>query len=253
MTAASPRKSEIRRRTPRPSRMNGEATRARILDAAEKLFAEHGYSAVSMRSITAEAGVNVAAIHFHFASKEALFEALFDRRIVPINDARIAALQATMKQAPDGRPSIEDVISAFVKPYLDAGEGFDAGRIVVLQFMARAAADHDRSIQEVIDKKFDQPWKALVKATRKAAPGITDEALHWGLFFLLGALYFVNPSRSWLTTLSDGKCNPGDTVAAGRYLLPFLAGGMRAVSKPVAGKKRPAPTGRKKAKQLKTR
>jgi len=230
--AAFPRISEIRRRTPRPSRINGEATRARILDAAEKLFAEHGYSAVSLRSITAEAGVNVAAIHFHFASKEALFEALFNRRIDPINESRIAGLNATLDRAAGGRPQIEEVIAAFVKPYLEAGHGFDAGRIVLLRFMARAAADQDRSIQNVLRKKFDPPWKVLTKATRKAFPDISDEGLNWGLFFLLGALYFVNPSRGWLSALSDGKCEAGDTDAAYRYLLPFLAGGLRAISKP---------------------
>src|SRR5262245_63822410 len=92
-TPAPRRLADIRRPRLRPTRANGDATRNKILDAAERLFAEHGYTAVSMRSITAAAGVNVAAIHFHFASKEALFEAIFNRRVQPINAARLVGLR----------------------------------------------------------------------------------------------------------------------------------------------------------------
>jgi len=222
--------SEIRRRKPRPKRVNGEMTRNRILNAAEKLFAEHGYSTVSLRSITAEAGVNVAAIHFHFASKEALFEALFNRRVEPINERRMSGLQATVERAINGPPEIEDVISAFVRPHLESAGGFDAGKIVLLRFIARAAAEQDRSIQSVLRNKFDPPWKMLVAAAKKALPEATDEAINWGLFFLLGSLYFVNPSRVWFSKLSHGKCDAADTNAALHYLLPFLAGGLRALA-----------------------
>jgi AcrR family transcriptional regulator len=222
--------AEFRRRKPRPSRLNGEATRNRILDTAAKLFAQHGYTAVSLRSITAAAGVNVAAIHFHFASKEALFEAIFKRRIEPINHRRIARLRATIGTPPAPQPEISEVIKAFVEPYMEAAGGFDSGQIVLLQFMARAAAEQDDSIQSVLRKEFDPTWKALVKAAQKALPDASFEAINWGLFFLLGALYFINPSRAWFPSLTRGKCHAGDTAAALHYLLPFLVGGLRAVS-----------------------
>ena len=240
MTAVSS-VAKIRRRKPRPSRLNGEVTRTRILDAAERLFAEHGYTAVSLRSITAEAGVNVAAIHFHFASKEALFEAIFKRRIEPINGKRIAALEAAVQKGRKSPPNIDEIISAFVKPYLEAAGGFDAGRIVLLQFMARAAAEQDRSIQTVIRQEFDPTWHALVKAAQDALPNASFEAINWGLFFLLGALYFVNPSRTWFPALTKGKCDAGDTEAALHYLLPFLVGGLSAVSDTAKPRKREKP------------
>lgn len=228
--SATPPAPAIRRRAPRPKRVNGDVTRKRILDAAEKLFAERGYSAVSLRSITTEAGVNVAAIHFHFASKEALFEAVINRRLDPINSQRIVKLYETIEGGGRNSPAIEDVIAAFIKPYLGAAEGLDAGRIVLLRFMARAAADQDASIQSLLREKFDPPWRVLVNASKKALPQASDQAINWGLFFLLGALYYVNPSRTWLADLSKGKCEAGDTRAAWRYLLPFLAGGLRALA-----------------------
>src|ERR1700761_3755750 len=129
--AAARRLADIRRPKKRPTRANGDATRNKILDAAERLFAEHGYTAVSMRSITAEAGVNVAAIHFHFASKEALFEAIFNRRVEPINEQRASGLHKAMAHAATKPVEIAEVINAFVNPHLGA---FDAGSVVLLQF-----------------------------------------------------------------------------------------------------------------------
>ncbi|MCW5692600.1 MAG: TetR family transcriptional regulator [Pseudolabrys sp.] len=219
----------IKRRTPRPNRSNGDATRQKILDAAEFLFAEHGYSAVSLRSITARAGVNVAAIHFHFASKEALFEALFDRRVSPINAARVAALDALVQKAPDSAISVEQVIEEFIKPHLMSSDSFDAGRIVMLQFMARVAAENDPDLQAFMNERFFPPWRVLVQATKRALPDIAENEVSWGLFFLLGALYYVNPSRRWLTEVTQGKCDVNDTRSAYKYLVPFLAGGLRAL------------------------
>ena len=102
--------SSIRRRKTRPTRANGDETRNRILDAAEHLFADHGYTAVSLRSITAAAGVNVAAIHFHFASKEALFEAIFNRGVAPINERRLAGLRS-LTRVSEARPPVQRVLA----------------------------------------------------------------------------------------------------------------------------------------------
>jgi AcrR family transcriptional regulator len=246
------RPAEIRRPKARPRRANGDVTRNKILDAAERLFAEHGYTAVSMRSITAAAGVNVAAIHFHFASKEALFEAIFNRRVQPINAARLAGLRDDQHRARKEAVELAGVLKAFVGPHLEAAKGFDPGSIVLLQFMARAAAEPDRSIQAVLRKEFDPIWTELTKAVRRALPDASDEAIGWGLFFTIGALYFINPSRGWLAALTRNKCNAADTETAMRYLVPFLVAGLRALSKQTpaaksnsAGRRR-APSGARK-------
>jgi AcrR family transcriptional regulator len=228
--------SSIRRRKRRPTRANGDATRTRILDAAERLFAEHGYSAVSLRKITATAGVNVAAIHFHFASKEALFEALFNRAVEPINAKRLSGLRTASGGFAGGQPALLPIMRAFVAPHLEAAKdtaarAFDARRIVLLQFMARAAAEQEKSIQAVLRGEFDPVWFALIEAVRRALPDASEEAINWGLFFMLGALYYINPSRGWLAALSDQKCDAADAKAALRYLLPFVTGGLCAVAK----------------------
>jgi AcrR family transcriptional regulator len=201
-----------------------------------------------MRSITAEAGVNVAAIHFHFASKEALFEAIFNRRVQPINAARLVGLRGAQRDGRDQVVELGNVLKAFVAPHLEATKGFDAGSIVLLQFMARAAAEPDKSIQAVLRKEFDPVWMELTAAVRRALPDASDEAIGWGLFFTLGALYFINPSRGWLAALTRNKCNAADTGAAMRYLIPFLTAGLQGLAKhlPTTRSKQPRPRRAKK-------
>src|SRR6185503_14026354 len=91
-------------------------TRTRILDAAEALFMQHGFEATSMRHLTSTAEVNLAAVNYHFGSKDALIEAVFRRRLDPMNAARIAALDELEKQ--NHPQTAEAIIRAFIAPSL---------------------------------------------------------------------------------------------------------------------------------------
>src|SRR5580704_18486326 len=97
--------------------MNGIApkidTKQRILDSAERLFADNGFDSTSLRTIIADAKVNLAAIHYHFHSKEALLDAVILRRLEPINRQRLAMLDEC-ERASAGRPTLEGVLEAFV-------------------------------------------------------------------------------------------------------------------------------------------
>ena len=91
-------------------------TKTRILDVAEELFGEQGLDRVSIRDITKKAQVNLAAIYYHFGSKEDLIAAVFERRVVPVNEARLAALDAVEKAAGKKAPKLEDILEAFIRP-----------------------------------------------------------------------------------------------------------------------------------------
>src|SRR5271157_3074866 len=91
-------------------------TRLKILDTAERLFGEEGYQPVSLRHITAAAGVNLASIHYHFGSKEELLDALIERRATPVNEERMESLRR-LKQAAGPKPiALEDLLGAFLIP-----------------------------------------------------------------------------------------------------------------------------------------
>src|SRR3989442_10480432 len=95
------------------------STKDRILDAAELLLAKHGFEATSLRAITAEADVNLAAVNYHFQSKDALIRAVIARRIGPVNEKRLAMLDSIEAAAGDGPLPLGPVIEAFVRPVIE--------------------------------------------------------------------------------------------------------------------------------------
>src|SRR5204863_5155785 len=97
-------------------------TRARILNVAEELFGERGLDRVSIRDITNTARVNLAAINYHFGSKEDLIAAVFERRVVPVNQARLTALDA-VEQSAKRHPKLEDILEAFIRPAVQCSFG----------------------------------------------------------------------------------------------------------------------------------
>jgi AcrR family transcriptional regulator len=97
----------------------GEETRERILDAAERLFARKGITSTSMRALTAAAGVNLAAVHYHFGSKEALLDAVIERRAEPCNAARNRALDRHLAERAEAAPDVEQVLRAFLEPVVE--------------------------------------------------------------------------------------------------------------------------------------
>src|SRR5438034_9675154 len=91
-------------------------TRTRILDVAEELIMKHGFEGASMRMLTAKAGVNLAAVNYHFGSKHAATEAVIRRRLDPTNDARIATLDKPRAESPGRAPAGESSARAFNAP-----------------------------------------------------------------------------------------------------------------------------------------
>ena len=125
----------MKAKTPR-----GGSTRNLILDVAEKLFAQNGPAAVTVRSIAAAASINTQAVNYHFGTKDQLFEEMFGRRVGPVNVERLERLDACMTK---GRsPPLEEVVAAFVRPMLRLRQeslGHERA-LVVMQFQARAIA-----------------------------------------------------------------------------------------------------------------
>src|SRR5215472_3578898 len=98
-------------------------TKTKILNTAERLFAHHGIEATSLRAITAQAGVNLAAVNYHFQSKEALLHAVIARRVEPMNQKRLALLDASEAEAGPGPLPLEKVLDAFLRPVFEVLSG----------------------------------------------------------------------------------------------------------------------------------
>jgi AcrR family transcriptional regulator len=176
-------------------------TKTRILDVAERLFAAQGLDRVSIRDITEAAHVNLAAINYHFGSKEDLISAVFQRRIKPVNEDRIAAIDAATKIAGDKPASVETILEAFVRPALRCTlESADNGRSFATLF-GRCLSETHPELENLLTKEFEPVMDRMISALCKALPHLTRSEIFWRLKFTFGALHHL--------LLTKDRCVPG--------------------------------------------
>jgi AcrR family transcriptional regulator len=226
----------------RPKASAGERARASILDAAEELFAREGPSAVTLRSIAAAGEVNIAAVNYYFGSKEKLFEEMFLRRIVPLNEERLERLKACLSKS-GGKPTLEDIVAAYVMPaaQLTDAAGVNARAIVVQYSLGRVLAMPE--VNEMLIRYYAEVREAFVSALQDAAPHLAPHEVVWCYYWMGGSLMVA------LAVPSDAIEAPtGAGEAAGQgahetmlsHLIAFLVQGISAPSR--AGDARPRST-----------
>lgn len=200
-------------------------TKELILDAAERLMAERGIDAVSLRSIIAEAHVNLAAVHYHFGSKEALVRKVFERRVEPLNRERLALLD---RAEADGAPRLEDVLRALFEPALRLHER-SRGEVFT-RMCGRIYAEASPLVQEIFDELFKELADRLYKAFRRALPEASDVALGWAIHFAVGAMIHTMLDNERLNRFTGGLCDVSDTDAVIERMVRFCAAGIRAAA-----------------------
>jgi len=205
-------------------------TKQRILDAAERLFAEHGFDGVSLRQITAEAGVELALANYHFGPKTDLYIAAIQRRADELNDAR-RRLFAALPPNPD----VEGLIDAFARPFLDkslhGGPGWKSYARLIAQ-----TANAARWTRAVMTAQFDPVAELFIDGMRRALPAADPRDLYWGFHFLIGALTMIFAETGRIDTLSRGLCRDHDLEAIYARLVPFMAAGYRALANVKTGR-----------------
>jgi AcrR family transcriptional regulator len=200
----------------------------RILDAAERLFAEHGFEATSLRMITAEAKVNLAAVNYHFHSKDALIAAVFSRRIGPINDRRLELLAAVQDAAGTGPLPLEDVIRAFVSPVLSSRDALNGGGGGIGRILGRTYSDPSESARRSFFELMRQVARPFTEAFRRALPGMLQVELLWRIHFAVGVMAHTLAGTHHLRAISGGLCDTSDVEGMTGRIVAFVAAGMRA-------------------------
>ena len=172
--------------------MSQPDTKQRILDAAEHLFARDGYHATSLRGITTTADANLAAVNYHFGSKEALLEAVIVRRLDPLNEIRRGQLEALLQKAElaGELPSCREVLRAFVEPTLRLRQqGSEAEDFIAL--IGRTLAE-PRGIAMSIFLRHMQPLlQRIFQALALSLPALTEQDLFWRMHFTMGCLSHI--------------------------------------------------------------
>ena len=203
-----------------------ETTKDKILDAAERLFAESGFAGVSLRTIIRDAGVNTASVHYHFGSKGGLITAVLERRAGPVNDARLVLLDDVESRHPDGPLPLEELVEAFLNPvaliYRTRGAPPWLPRL-----MGRAITEADENFRGIIFRIFGEVLQRFSRAFARALPELTPRELEVRIHFMLGAMAFsVAFPKFHSGTEDDGALGNLDLVL--RQLKPFVSAGMRA-------------------------
>lgn len=172
--------------------MSQPATKQRILSAAEHHFARDGYHATSLRSITATAKVNLAAVNYHFGSKEALLEAVIERRLSPLNERRLAQLAALLNQAEQigELPACRDILRTFIEPTLNLRQqGSEAEDFVAL--IGRILAEPRGVAMSIFMHHMEPLMERLFQALSLSLPTLSHETLFWRLHFAIGSLSHI--------------------------------------------------------------
>jgi AcrR family transcriptional regulator len=210
-------------------------TKNRILDTAERLFAEHGYDATSLRAITREAGANLAAVNYHFSSKEALLRALFARRLELLNQKRLAMLDAYEAEAGDQPVPVEKIVRALMEPVLRLGGSPAAGGSGFGILLGRMYSWPSAQVKRVFVAELREQIERFRSAFRRALPQLPAKELYWRIFFSIGAMAHTLAGSSLLEIISDSMCDPMDLDGMVERLIDYVVAGLQ--TPPPAGLK----------------
>ncbi len=194
-------------------------TKEKLLDTAERLFSEQGYDATSLRQIIAEAGVNLAAIHYHFGSKQELLDELIMRKAEPVNEERLKLLEMVENEAAGRPPAVEKVLDAFLAPM--ARSAHKSPQFVRL--MGRIYAEGH--LLPAVQRNFQPVIARFLGALRKALPHLPEEEFQWRVHFMIGAMAHTMCGSPDYTQIAQA---PSGFPWRIEFLIRFLSGGFHA-------------------------
>lgn len=206
--------------------MAGEDTRERILLAAEQLFAERGISSTSMRALTNTAGVNLAAAHYHFGSKEALLDAVIEFRATPVNEARTAALEAHEAECGDGPLRIDHIFRAFLMPAIRSVIESGEGAAHLPRLFARLEAQPPELLEGIYRRHFGDVARRFVDALQQALPELPKELIAERFRLAMGSTFMLFSGNSDLDFIPGHMPQAVSIEAKLESVIAFIAGGM---------------------------
>ena len=221
------------------------STQDQILQAAESLFIKHGFEATTLRQITATAGVNLAAVNYHFGSKEALLQEVFKHRLRQLNEERLSALDRLEKQAAGKPVKPTKILDAFFGTLLRLAQADPKGGANFLRLLGRTLSEPSDFIRIFLASEYEEVLRRYKEALIKSLPDVPREEILWRFHFMLGATAYAIAGTDSLKLLahedpkgdpeassrSEPKDKESDLMQIDRLLprlMNFLVGGLRA-------------------------
>ncbi|NEZ63121.1 TetR/AcrR family transcriptional regulator [Leptolyngbyaceae cyanobacterium CCMR0082] len=197
-------------------------TKEQLLNVAEQLIAERGYAGTTVRAIANQANANLAAVNYHFGSKEELFRAIFSRIAKPIVVEQLAILNGLQKK--ETLPSIEEILTAFLKPCFQKIVQNESFRTVRAQFMGRCWSEPE-PLQSIASGEFMESRLAFLKILQQIIPDCSQRELNWKLDLVIATMIRVQNEAGKPDSLLKSS-QPEDVDCAVHYLVRFLTPGM---------------------------
>jgi AcrR family transcriptional regulator len=205
-------------------------TRQRILDTAESVFMIMGYDGASLRQVTSEAGVNLAAVNYHFGSKEGLFHAVLTRRLQGLNQERLRVLDELEAKAGGAPLKPSQIVDAFFGTLLRMAARRGHGGAVFLRLIGRTLTEPGEFIRALLAEEFADVMERYKQALFRALPDVPKEEIVWRFHFMLGATSYAIAGIDTLRLVTDWQTDQNEDNL--EQLLPrlmsFLLGGLRA-------------------------
>jgi AcrR family transcriptional regulator len=208
--------------------MEMPVTRDRVCNAAERLFGENSFSNTSLRQITAEAGVNLAAVNYHFGSKEDLYREVLQRRLRPMNAERLTLLTQAEQLAGDQPVPVRAVLDTFIRPLLRRAVDAAAGGRWFLRLISRDLTDPLPFIRDEIARELEPLVARYTHALGQARPDLPRSELFWRMQFAIGAILYTAAHQHDVERLSQGLCRSDDLDGCIRRLVDFCTAGLDA-------------------------
>ncbi len=203
------------------------STKDKILDAAELFFADKGFNGTSLREITSQAEVNLAAVNYHFGSKKELIKAVMSRYMNELSPKLEHSLQTLCDS--EQAVNLEQVFSAFVKPLLSLNEFKDNGTSTFLQLLGRGYTDSQGFLRWFLTTQYPNVISGFTRAVKKAYPELSAEEMFWRLHFTMGTVVFTMSSSDALIDIAasdfDKKIDISGVI---QQVIPYVAAGVGA-------------------------
>ena len=199
------------------------STKDRILGAAEELFAQNGFSGTSLRQVTSRADVNIAAVNYHFGSKENLINEVFRRRMDDMSTQRLERLARSQAAHPG---QLEPILAAFVEPALTLAQDRMSGGAFI-RVIARAYAEKNEGLRGFLSEQYGHVLREFARAIAVCVPHLSKEQLYWRLDYLAGALTYAMADFG-LIKRPPGVSEASHRARAAEELIRFAGAGLRA-------------------------
>ena len=204
-----------------------EGPKLRLIEAAEKLFAEHGFEVVSVRDITQAAGGNVAAVNYHFGSRDGLVAVVMTRYLTPIHEERLARLAAAEQRWGGQAVPLEEVVAAFVLPIISQVAQSKLTEAAFYRLVGRIFSYYEHGLPGKTTAETDVLINRFNQALGLALPTLAKDDLVWRLHFVVGALTHMLTHAQALSGRSQGSAGTLDMAATIERFLKFAVAGLR--------------------------